>query len=352
MAPTKQGWLARLGSNLVARTVVYYVLVFAGAALVWRALPPEWRALIARSFGDASGQAGQAAILGRRGDAGDAGRPAGALGAAVAMTVAALLALPVGWLYILTRQKKGYRQSVVQTLIMLPVVVAGVVVLVKNSVALAFSLAGIVAAVRFRNTLEDSKDAVYIFLATALGIAAGVELGVAVVLSVVFNALALALWYSEFGKSPAALEGTRAERQLERAMAIVNRTGTFVAKVDDQLLKSMSPDQLDALADRAWRRRRRHAPELEGDEEKPDFDTLLRVRTADVEAARRAAEPVLRERLENWRFGGVIHEGGGTHVVEYDVKLGDAKPRALLDALRAGGPALLDARLHRGGDEA
>lgn len=75
MAPTKQGWLARLGSNLVARTVVYYVLVFAGAALVWRALPPEWRALIARSFGDASGQAGQAAILGRRGMRGMRGGP-------------------------------------------------------------------------------------------------------------------------------------------------------------------------------------------------------------------------------------------------------------------------------------
>lgn len=46
---------------------------------------------------------------------------------ATAMTVAALLALPVAWLYILTRRKKGFRQSVVHTQIVLPVVVSGVV---------------------------------------------------------------------------------------------------------------------------------------------------------------------------------------------------------------------------------
>jgi hypothetical protein len=60
----------------------------------------------------------------------------------------------------------------VQLLIILPLVVAGIVVLVKDSLALAFSLAGIVAAVRFRNTLDDSKDAVYVFLATGVGLAA------------------------------------------------------------------------------------------------------------------------------------------------------------------------------------
>jgi len=48
-----------------------------------------------------------------------------------------------------------------------------VVLIVRDSVALAFSLAGIVAAVRFRNTLRDTKDAVYIFLAIAVGLAAG-----------------------------------------------------------------------------------------------------------------------------------------------------------------------------------
>ena len=104
-----------------------------------------------------------------------------AITVAVAMLAAVLLSLPVAWVYLLTRAKRGYQQSVVQLLIVLPTVVAGIVLLVKYSLALAFSLAGIVAAVRFRNTLDDSKDAVYVFLATAIGLAAAVNLPVAAV---------------------------------------------------------------------------------------------------------------------------------------------------------------------------
>src|SRR5207253_1628659 len=81
------------------------------------------------------------------------------------MLTALLLVLPVSWVYMLTKQRSGYDQSVVQTVIILPMTVAATVILVQNSLALAFTLAAIVAAVRFRNTLKDTKDAVYIFLA-------------------------------------------------------------------------------------------------------------------------------------------------------------------------------------------
>src|SRR2546430_15371128 len=89
------------------------------------------------------------------------------------MLTALLLVLPVSWVYMLTKQRSGYDQSVVQTVIILPMTVAATVILVQNSLALAFTLAAIVAAVRFRNTLKDTKDAGYIFLAPAVGVAAG-----------------------------------------------------------------------------------------------------------------------------------------------------------------------------------
>jgi hypothetical protein len=57
---------------------------------------------------------------------------------------------PIAWVYVLTRAKRGFQQSMVQTLLILPVVVAGVITIVKNSIALAFGLAGIVTAVSFR----------------------------------------------------------------------------------------------------------------------------------------------------------------------------------------------------------
>src|SRR3954466_11910642 len=104
---------------------------------------------------------------------------------AAAMIGSVLLSIPVAWIYTLTRAKRGYDQSVVQTLILLPALVAGVVVLVKYSLALAFSLTGIVAAVKFRSTLDDTKDAIYVFLATTVGLASGVQLPMAAVLSII-----------------------------------------------------------------------------------------------------------------------------------------------------------------------
>src|SRR5450759_144011 len=180
-----------------------------------------------------------------------------ALTTLVAMASAFLFALPVAWIYILTRQKKGYSQSVVQSLLVLPIVIAGIVVLVKHSLPLAFSLAGIVAAVRFRTNLDDTKDAAAIFCVTGIGLAAAVQPGVAAVLSVGFNALAVGLWATEFGRSQASLEGKRAQRQLDRALTVASRTGTFVAKMDDEVLKSLAPEQLEALADRAWKRKKK-----------------------------------------------------------------------------------------------
>src|SRR5678809_292009 len=135
----------------------------------------------------------------------------------IAMCAAISLSLPVAWIYQLTRAKRGYQQSVVQLMIILPLVVSGVVILVKSSVALAFSLGGIVAAVRFRNSLDDSKDAVYVFLATGVGLAAAVDIPVAMVISMLFNATVLMLWYSDFGNSPVELEGAIANKRLKRA---------------------------------------------------------------------------------------------------------------------------------------
>lgn len=345
MADGRPRWVDSLAQNIVLRVVAYYALLAAMVVLLARLFPGvvEGVAVMLRA---APSPEGAALTLGRGELGGLFWNTPSALPAAVAMFSACLLALPVAWIYVLTRRKKGYRQSVVQTLVILPVVVAGVVVLVKSSLALAFSLAGIVAAVRFRNTLEDSKDAVYIFLATGIGLASGVDLGVAIALSVLFNGVILVLWTTDFGRSPAALEGRRAERQLQRAMAIVNRTGTFVAKIDDEVLEGMAPEQLDALADRAWRRRKRSEATGSGGEDvaRPEYDTLVRVRTTDPSAARALLDAYFEESVRQWCFGHVLHEPGGEDVVEYSVRRPSGVSRdELANRLRAlQSPALRD----------
>jgi hypothetical protein len=249
------------------------------------------------------------------------------------------LTVPVAWVYILTRRKKGFRQSVVHTLIILPLVVAGVVVLVKNSIALAFSLAGIVGAVRFRNTLEDSKDAVYVFLSVAVGLAAAVDLPVALAVSGIFNLAILGLWYTDFGRTAAVFEGAQAEQSLAQARRFAGRQSSFITKLDDEILKQLSPEQLDVVAEKAWKRRQQAAPETgDEEEEEPTFDVLLRIRTTDPEAAKRAAEPVLATHLKKWRLSGVEAEDNGVQVLEYALRLRKrVSPNVLRDALQAVG---------------
>jgi hypothetical protein len=129
---------------------------------------------------------------------GERSRPA--VTTALAMAGALALVVPVAWVYMLTKRRLGYDPSVVQTVILLPLAIAGIVAVVRNSLALAFSLAGLAAAVRFRNTLKDTKDAVYIFLAIAVGLAAGVQaLALGFVVSLVFNVAVLVLWMLNVG---------------------------------------------------------------------------------------------------------------------------------------------------------
>jgi hypothetical protein len=239
----------------------------------------------------------------------------------------------VAWVYQLTRAKRGYQQSVVQLLIILPAVVAGIVLLVKYSVTLAFSLAGIVAAVRFRNTLDDSKDAVYVFLATALGLASAVNLPVAAVVSIGFNTIALVLWYTDFGSAPVELDGRIAEQRLKRARQLA-RTGTFVARIDDEVFRNMTREQLEGVAQRAWKRAQ--AQEADAGEEAPQ-EVRVRIRTNDLAAMRRAVDPRLTENVKNWRIG-AIGDNEGVQTAEYHVQLKKkANPDDLLALLRASG---------------
>jgi hypothetical protein len=49
--------------------------------------------------------------------------------------------------------------------------VTSIVVVVQHSLALAFALGGIAGAVRFKNSLKSSGDALYILLSVGIGLA-------------------------------------------------------------------------------------------------------------------------------------------------------------------------------------
>ena len=335
---------ATSANRVIVRVIVYYIALIALGALAWRYLPRL------HLISDASLQAlygtGPDVIRARGKNAVAPETDQGSLAAAVglAMIAAALLALPVAWVYTLTRSRRGYNQSVVQLMIVLPVVVSGIVVLVQYSLALAFSLGGIAAAVRFRNTLDDSKDAAYIFLMMGLGISTAVDLPVATVISVVFNVVILVLWLADFGRTPIALDGKLAERRLQRARDLA-RTGTFVARIDDEVLSDMTSEQLEGIAQRAWRRAREYSPE--GEERADKAECRIRVRITDA----MITQPVLEARLDDaskkWSVAALSESGDGVTVIDYIVMpKKKSGPEELLALLRlAGGKHMVEAEL-------
>jgi hypothetical protein len=230
------------------------------------------------------------------------------LSMALSMIGAFLLMLPASWVYMATRQKKGFDQQVVQTIIILAVAVAGVVIIARNSVALAFSLAGVVGAVRFRNTLPETRDTLYIFLSIGVGLAAGVEaLTAAAVLSLVFNFIVLAMNRANYGSCEL---GTDPRRLLVGSSANGRNSG------DRKKL--------------------------------PDFNAVLLVRVLDADKARPAVETILEGEVRRYQLAEVETSSKGKGVLKYLIRLGKrTAPSHLEDALlERAKPNVVGARIH------
>jgi ABC-type sulfate transport system permease component len=106
----------------------------------------------------------------------------------VAIVGALICSLPVSWVYMTVRSGGEYDQSLVNTIILLPM-------------ALAFSLAGIAGAVRFRNSLKSSGDALFILLAVSIGLSAGIgAIELAAVVTAAMNYAFTFLWMAEYGE--------------------------------------------------------------------------------------------------------------------------------------------------------
>jgi hypothetical protein len=117
----------------------------------------------------------------------------------LSMLGALLLMIPVRWVYLAVgdlevAEDQPTVHKVSASLLLLPLVVTAIIVIVKFSLALAFALTGIFAGVRYRTSLKNLTDALFIFVCMAVGLAAGTQaLGIALALSMFFVFTAISL---------------------------------------------------------------------------------------------------------------------------------------------------------------
>jgi hypothetical protein len=223
------------------------------------------------------------------------------LAAVVAMVGAHLLAVPIAHVYRMTRHRHEYDPAVTETILVLPAVVAGIVIVVQGSLALSFSLVGVAAAVRFRSNLKDTNDAVFIFFAIALGVAAGVHgLDLGVALCLVFCATILVVSRRPYGARPAPLAATARKH---------GRPGDDGGSV-------LSPGLYEPVVPR------------EG------IVTVHAANAERIDEARGAVEARLAEDAKHWGPARTAPRANGEPSLEYRVRLRKrSDPRALLESL-------------------
>lgn len=232
-----------------------------------------------------------------------------------------LLMLPVSWVYMSARSVQGHSQSVTQTLIILPLVVAGIIIIVHNSLALAFSLAGVVGAVRFRTNLKDTRDLVFVFLSIAVGFAAGVQsLAVGALLSMFFNFVLIITWRYDYGRN--VLTPTASSQWAGPLDALASETGQHEIP-DRDLILSLTPENADVLAERF----ERVSKAIGSKKKKARFDSVLTVATDDVSRAQEAVQKVLEAHAKRWKLDEVIMNTGKPSVIYYLVRLKKALTR-------------------------
>ena len=208
--------------------------------------------------------------------------PAHTIPVMVALVLAFGVTLPITWVYRWTRPRKKYSQSFAHTLLVVPTSITLVVFLVKGSLALAFSLAGIVAAVRFRTSLEEPMDAVYMFMAIGIGLAAGTQLTtVAYLASLVFVAISLGVWKSNFGARPAVISGWK---------IVYPEKAAQVSEAGDPATATPKPR-----------------------------DGQIEVHATNVEEVQKATDLILNSNTKRWQVADVINNEDGTVVVVFDI---------------------------------
>jgi hypothetical protein len=313
--PGSPGAWGRIGRGRAApflQLIAYYIVLVAVGAVLVSTSPAVHAAFLSPVSIPAVGEAGEF-LRGREPSAVPGpGSVAEVLDRALTTLLAILgalaLVVPVARVYMQTKRLM-YDPALVRSVVILPIVVAGIALVVKDSVALAFALAGIVAAVRFRNTLKDPRDAVYIFLVIGIGLSAGVQaLDVALVMSLVFNFVVLSLWTFNVG----SIYGGR-----------FGQTGVISSGAREWMVAG-SPDQ----------RRQIRQDLLEEADEMDKPDGVLLVHSTDPELARHTVQEALSEMTKSWRLARIVPRSGGAESLHYLVRLRKkATPPELVGAL-------------------
>jgi uncharacterized protein DUF4956 len=158
---------------------------------------------------------------------------------AIALSLSFLLSAGIGWVYRFTHRNVSYSQSYVQTLVILGMLIALIMLVVGSNIARAFALVGALSVVRFRNAIKETRDVGFIFLVMGVGMAVGTRfytLGIvaAVAISLIIVVMYRFNWFA-----------LNVQRQVVKVQ--VPPDGDYTAGIQDVLIRFTTEFELVSM---------------------------------------------------------------------------------------------------------
>ncbi len=114
---------------------------------------------------------------------------------ALVLGLSFMLSSVIVWSYRATHRGTSYSQSYAQTLVILGMVVALIMLIIGSNLARAFSLVGALSIVRFRNAVKETRDVGFVFTVMAIGMACGTRFyALAILATVALSAVAVLMF--------------------------------------------------------------------------------------------------------------------------------------------------------------
>jgi len=116
------------------------------------------------------------------------------------LLLALALCMVIAWVYTLTYQGLSYLRGFAQTLATSGILSALVMMAIGSDIGRGIGLVGALTIIRFRTTLKDTRDLLFVFASLVVGVACGVfAFGIAMMGTTVFCAAMMYVTWSSFG---------------------------------------------------------------------------------------------------------------------------------------------------------
>lgn len=120
--------------------------------------------------------------------------------ALASLSLSFALSMLVAWTYSITHEGLSYMRSFVQSLAMGGLISAMIMMAIGDDVARGLGVVGALTIVRFRTTLKDTRDLMFVFASLATGVACGVQsYAIAILGTGTFVGATMYLAWSGFG---------------------------------------------------------------------------------------------------------------------------------------------------------